>query len=410
MALDISEIRRQFPILGKSIGGQPLVYLDNAATTQKPQAVLDRLQRFYTEQNANINRSMHALGEEATIAYEEARKIVAEFVGAEHAFEVLFTRNTTESLNLVAKTWGAATLKPGDAVALTTMEHHSNIVPWLQLRETHGITIEWISVDKEGTIDSKSLERVLRSGRVKLLAATGLSNVLGCRTDIADLARKAHAAGAMILVDGAQLVAHETVNVQKLDVDFLAFSGHKLYGPTGIGVLYGKKKLLETMPPFLGGGDMIQNVTLEGFTSAELPRKFEAGTPAIPDAVALGEALRWLKGIGIDAAHKHTRSLIAYAHETLASIDGITILGPKNPANRLCCASFTLDRVHPHDLADILGQQGICLRAGHHCTQPLHRSLGIDASTRLSVGVYNTEEEVDMCVAAIRKTKKMLNG
>ena len=409
MALDLATIRAQFPILRKTIGSHPLIYLDNAATTQKPLKVLERIGRFYREQNANINRSMHALAEEATLSYEEARNRVARFIGASHSHEVIFTRNTTESINMVARSWGA-TLQRGDSIVLSMMEHHSNIVPWLQLKESQGINLRWIPVNREGTMDMNELKRALSSRRVKLVSITGLSNVLGCLPPLREIARMAHRAGARLLVDGAQLVAHERVNVQESDIDFLAFSGHKLYGPSGVGVLYAKETLLERMPPFLGGGDMIQTVTTKKFTCADLPRKFEAGTPATADAVGLGEAIAWLEDTGAEAAHEHTRSLVRYAHEQLRSREGITILGPKNPKQRVCCVSFTVEGVHPHDLTDVLGQEGICLRAGHHCTQPLHQSFGITASTRLSVGVYNTKEEIDTCIEAIVRAKKMLNG
>ncbi len=407
MALDLAAIRAQFPILRKTIGGRPLIYLDNAATTQKPLRVLERLERFYREQNANINRSMHALAEEATLSYEEARNRVARFIGASHSHEVIFTRNTTESINMVARSWGT-TLKRGDSIVLSMMEHHSNIVPWLQLKESHGISLRWVPVNREGTMDMDELKGVLSSGRVKLVSVTGLSNVLGCLTPLQEIARMAHRSGARLLVDGAQLVAHERVNVQNPDIDFLAFSGHKLYGPSGVGVLYAKETLLERMPPFLGGGDMIQTVTTEKFTCADLPRKFEAGTPATADAVGLGEAIAWLEDTGAEAAHEHTRSLVRYAHKQLRSREGITILGPKNPKKRVCCVSFTVEGVHPHDLTDVLGQEGICLRAGHHCTQPLHKALDLTASTRLSVGVYNTKEEIDVCMAAMERAIHLL--
>lgn len=409
MALDLAAIRAQFPILRKTIGSHPLVYLDNAATTQKPLRVLERIGRFYREQNANINRSMYALAEEATVAYEETRKRVARFIGAAHSHEVIFTRNTTESINVIARSWGAL-LKRGDSVVLSMMEHHSNIVPWLQLKESRGINLRWIPVNREGTMDMDELRRVLSSRRVKLVSVTGLSNVLGCLPPLREIAQMAHGAGARLLVDGAQLVAHACVNVQESDIDFLAFSGHKLYGPSGVGVLYAKEALLETMPPFLGGGDMIQTVTTEKFTCADLPRKFEAGTPATADAVGLAEAITWLETVGTKAAHKHLRSLVRYAHERLRSRKDIAILGPTDPKERACCVSFTVEGVHPHDLTDVLGQEGICLRAGHHCTQPLHKSLGIMASTRISVGVYNTKEEIDVCVEAIVRAKKLLNG
>jgi len=409
MTFDVSAVRKQFPILGKTVAVHPLIYLDNAATTQKPTQMLDRMLKFYLEQNANVHRSFHALAEEATLAYDEARKRVADFIGAKFAHEIVFTKNATEALNLVAKTWGQKSLKPGDAVALTLMEHHSNIVPWLQLKESHGINIEWIPVDREGNLDLNSIERILKPKKVKLLSVTGLSNVLGCLPPIAELASIAHSAGAKILIDAAQLVGHRTIDVKKIDADFLVFSGHKIYGPSGIGVLYGKEELLKSMPPFLGGGDMIQSVTTEGFTCAELPRKFEAGTPPVPEAVGLGEAIIWFKKTGTVKVHAYMHDLIKYAYRRLKTVKDLTILGPKDPEKRAGSVSFTVKDIHPHDLTDILGEKGICLRAGHHCTQPLHKLLGINASTRLSVAVYNTKAEIDVCVDAIEQTIRLLH-
>jgi cysteine desulfurase/selenocysteine lyase len=401
MMTDIKGVRRQFPILEERIDGHPLIYLDNAATTQKPSCVLETLRTFYSEQNANINRSMHALAEAATNAYENARTIVAGFIACDDPRNVIFTRNATESINIIARSWAASTLKSGDVIALTTMEHHSNIVPWLQLKESHGIRLEWIPVNEEGEIDLRMLKKILQTGRVKLVSMSGLSNVLGCMTPLEQCMSLAHEHGARISIDGAQLLAHKDVNVSALNADFLAFSGHKLYGPTGIGVLYGKTELLEQMTPFLGGGDMIRSVTQDSFTCAELPRKFEAGTPAIADAIALGEALLWLQTLDLNDVHRYTQSLIVHAHHALLKIPGLTLFGPENPSKRYGCASFEIEGVHPHDLTDILGREGICLRAGHHCTQPLHKILRVPATTRLSVGIYNTKQEIDVCIAAI---------
>jgi cysteine desulfurase/selenocysteine lyase len=409
MPLATENIHKAFPILKQRIGDNPLVYLDNAATTQKPAVVIERMQEFYERENANINRGVHPLAEAATDAYEQARKTVASFIGAAHPQEVVFTRGTTESINLVARSFGSL-LKKGEGIAITTMEHHSNIVPWQQLAERQGTTTTWIPVSDEGTIDQGKLKKIIVKENVKLVSVSGLSNVLGTPTPIAELVNIAHDAGAKILIDAAQLIGHRSIDVQKLDIDFLAFSGHKLYGPTGIGVLYAKEKILELMPPFLGGGDMITTVTEEGFTPAELPRKFEAGTPAIAEAIGLGAAIEWLQSVRTENTHTYTKELIAYAHRKLQAIDGIRILGAKNPDERLGCISFTLEGIHPHDLTDILGKQGFCLRAGHHCAQPLHRQLKIAASTRLSVAAYNTKAEIDACCDAIEQARKKLLG
>lgn len=402
MSFEILKIRSQFPFLTKQMQGESIAYLDNSATTQKPKAVLDRLQLFYEEQNANINRGMHPMAEEATLAYEEARKKVASFIGAAHCTEIIFTRNATESINLVARSYGD-TLRKGGGMVLSVLEHHSNIIPWLQLNERKDIAVEWIELQEDGRLDLSSLEKILKKKKTKLVAVTGLSNVLGVRTPIEDMIALAHEAGAKILIDAAQLVAHESIDVQILDVDFLAFSGHKIYGPTGVGVLYGKQCLLESMPPFLGGGDMIESVDRDGFKPAELPRKFEAGTPSIADAIGLGAAIDWMRSIGIDAMHDYTKRLLAYAREKLSHVERLKILGPASGNDHLGCISFVVDGIHPHDLTEILGRKGICLRAGHHCTQILHKHLGITASTRLSVSVYNTEEEIDRCIEGIKE-------
>ncbi len=407
MHLDPLALHRQFPLLAKHIAGKPLAYLDNAATTQKPERVLETMKKFYEHQNGNINRGMHPMAEEATVLYESARKTVAHFMGARHAHEIIFTRNATESINLVARSFGE-TLEKDDTVALSLLEHHSNIVPWLQLSERKGIAIEWIGLDAHGRIDLDSLKKILKKGKMKLVAVAGLSNVLGVATPLQAIIEMTHAAGAKILIDAAQLIAHQSIDVQKLDCDFLAFSGHKIYGPTGIGVLYGKQELLERMPPFLGGGDMLESVDLLGFKPAELPRKFEAGTPAIADAVGLASAIEWMGEVGIEAMHAHTKELIGYARKALRSIPHVQILGPASGDDLLGCVSFTVTGIHPHDLTEILGREGICLRAGHHCAMPLHKHLGIPASTRLSVAAYNTEEEVDRCVNAILRARKLL--
>lgn len=390
-----SSIRSEFPILSVKIGSEQLAYLDNAATTQKPQCVLDAMTDFYVTKNANINRGVHPLAEAATVAYDEARKTVAEFIGAK-PHEIVCTRNCTEAINLVAKTWGAL-LKKADGIALSLMEHHSNIVPWMQT----GAALTWISVDEDGQPNLGDLETALKTKKIKMVAMTGLSNVLGSLPPLKKIIALAHQHGALTLVDAAQLVAHEAIDVQELDCDFLSFSGHKVYGPTGIGVLYGKAELLKKLPPFLGGGDMIASVTTDGFTVAELPRKFEAGTPSVADAVGLAAGLTWVKKIGIDTIATHERELLTYAQKKLSTLEGVTIFGPKNSNDRAGCISFTVKGMHPHDLTEVLGRKGICLRAGHHCTEPLHRALKLNATARLSVAAYNTKEEIDRTVGAI---------
>lgn len=408
MPLDTRIIRQQFPILQQSLEGHPLIYLDNAATSQKPQAVLDAMDDFYTHTNANINRGVHRLGEHATIGYEKARVAVQRFLNAKKSHEILFTRGTTEAINLVARSWGS-TLQSQDHVVLSQMEHHSNIVPWLQLKDRQGIVIDWLRVNREGQLSMDQLTTLLREGNVTLVAITGLSNVLGVMPDLPSIIALAHTHGALVLMDAAQLVAHQPIDVQALDVDFLAFSGHKIYGPTGIGVLYGKHELLSTMPPFLGGGDMITTVDEQGFSPAELPRTFEAGTPPIAEAIGLQAAIAWIEDIGFAAIAQHEQDLMTHALRRLRTIDGLHILGPTDPQERCGCISFVLDGVHPHDLTQILGDRNICLRAGHHCTQPLHNALGIAASTRLSVAAYTSTEDVDACVAAIEDARTILN-
>lgn len=407
VTLDLSNIRRQFPILSKKIGVHPLCYLDNAATTQKPESVITAMDEFFRTKNANINRGVHPLAEEATTAYDMARRTVQKFINAEHSHEVIFTRNCTESINLVARSFGD-TLKSGDAIALTMMEHHSNIIPWMQLAQRRGIKIVWIPVDGNGQPDLAVLREALEAKEVRLVAITALSNVLGSSPPLHDTTNMAHEHGAKVLVDAAQAAAHGTVDVQSIGCDFLAFSGHKMYGPTGIGVLYGRSELLHAMPPFLGGGDMIQNVTTEGFTEAECPRKFEAGTPAIAEAIGLAAAIEWIDSVGRKEIHVHETMLLTQACKKLSSLHGLKILGPQDPGERASVVSFVIESVHPHDLTDVCGKEGVCMRSGHHCTQPLHRSLGINASARLSVAAYNTVEEIDRAVDTINRARTML--
>lgn len=407
MAFDVASIRRQFPILGTSVRDKPLIYLDSAATSQKPSVVVDTMTHFYTTMNANVNRGVHALAEEATAAHDDAREAVRAFLHAKHRHEIIFTKNATEAINLVARSFGD-TLKKGDRIAISLLEHHSNIVPWLQLCERASIEIDWLPMKADGTIDIAATKEVLAKGKTKLVSVSGLSNVLGTRQPIEELTKISHENGAVICIDAAQFAAHERIDVQKLGCDFLAFSGHKIYGPTGIGVLFGRKELLEKMPPFLGGGDMIQTVTTHGFTVAELPRKFEAGTVAAADSVALAAAIRWMSAIGINSIQEHEAGLMRHAMIALLTVEGLKILGPTDPAKRIGCISFTIDGVHPHDLTDVLGRAGICLRAGHHCTQPLHALLGIPASARMSFGVYNTTEEIDVTVSGMNEAVTLL--
>ncbi len=397
-------LRRQFPILSQKIGKQPLVYLDSAATAQKPKAVLEVMDTFYREQNGNAHRGMHVLAERATEVLEGARKTVAQLLSASPE-EIVFTRNATEGINLVARSWGSR-LERGNGIAVSLLEHHSNIVSWLQLKEERGLELDWIEIDDAGAIDLEGLRRTLAAGSIKLVAITGLSNVLGVRPPVEDIIDLAHEAGAKVLVDAAQLIAHEAVDVQKMNCDFLVFSGHKVFGSLGIGVLYGKQEILRTMPPFLGGGQMIQQVTQQGFLPADIPHRFEAGTQPIAEAAGLAAALTWLQSLDRKAVGNHERALLDRAIEGMKEIPGLTLLG--DPEHAVGCISFVIERVHPHDLTEIIGRQGICLRAGHHCAQPLHDRLGIKASTRLSVAPYNTEKEIDAALDAIVKASEKL--
>ena len=401
---EVAKIRADFPVLEREIHpGVPLVYLDSSATSQKPSVVLEAMDGFYRCCNANIHRGVHTLAEESTGAYETARQRVAEFIGSPSSRQVIFTRNTTESINLVAYAWGRANLQSGDVIVLTEMEHHSNLVPWHMLAAEKNIRLEFIPVTEDGLLNL-DVYRSLLELQPKLVAFSHMSNVLGTVNPAVDIIRLAHAAGAIALVDGAQSVPHRPVNVQELDCDFLAFSAHKMCGPTGIGVLYGQKKLLDAMPPFLGGGDMIKRVHLRTFTPNELPYKFEAGTPAIAEAVGFGAAVSYLKSVGMDAIAAHEQEVIAYALERLEEIPGVSVFGP-SAKYKGGVASFMLKEVHPHDIAQILDGQGIAIRAGHHCAMPLHEKFGIPATARASFYLYNTKEEVDKLVEGIYKVK-----
>lgn len=406
MAFDVERIRQDFPILSREVRtGVRLIYLDSTATSQKPEAVIEAMNEFYRRSNANIHRGVHTLAEEATALYEQARLKIARFINARSAHEVIYTRNTTESINLVAYTWARAKLRPGDLIILSEMEHHSNLVPWHILAAERGVRLEFIPVTPEGLLDLEAYRLLLRQGP-KLVAFTHMSNVLGTITPAAEIIRMAHEAGAITLLDGAQSVPHLKVDVQALDVDFMGFSAHKMCGPTGIGALYGKSRLLEEMPPFLGGGDMIKEVRLRSFRPNSLPHKFEAGTPAIAESVGFGAAVDYLTAIGMEQVAGHEHEIIEYALERLEEVPGLHLFGP-SADKKGGVASFTFDGIHPHDVAQILDRDGIAVRAGHHCAQPLHEKFGIPATTRASFYLYSTKGEVDALIEGIYRVKKV---
>jgi len=402
--LDIEAIRKDFPILQREIHpGKQLVYLDSAATAQKPTRVIEAMDRYYRWSNANIHRGVHVLAEEATMLYEDARRNVAGFIGARDAREIIFTRNTTEAINLVAYSWGRANLQAGDVIILTEMEHHSNLVPWQMLAQERQVRLEFIPVTDDGLLDMEEYQKLLMLAP-KLVAFTQMSNVLGTINPAGEIIRLAHDAGAITLVDGAQSVPHIPVNVVDLDVDFLAFSAHKMCGPMGSGVLYGKTALLEKMPPFLGGGDMIRKVMLRSYAPNSIPHKFEAGTPAVAEAVGLSAAVDYLNSIGMDAIAAREHEIVSYALEQLNQIPGVRILGP-DADRKGGVVSFTMDIAHPHDVAQILDRHGIAVRAGHHCAMPLHDRYQIPATTRASFYIYSTREEVDHLVQGLEQVK-----
>jgi cysteine desulfurase/selenocysteine lyase len=400
---DVEVIRRDFPILGQMVHGKKLVYLDSGASAQKPRAVIDAMVQVMEAQYANVHRGLHWMSERTSDAYEAVRDKTAAFLNAESRDEIVFTRNATESINLVAYTYGRAMLKPGDAVVVSEMEHHANIVPWQMLRDSHGIELRIVKITDGGEIDFDSLEQCFADGRVKLLAVTHMSNVLGTYTPVERLARFAHERGALILLDGSQAVVHRRVDVRAIDADFYVFSGHKLYGPTGIGVLYGKRELLEAMPPFMGGGDMISSVSYERSVWAKSPQKFEAGTPAIIETIGLGAAIDYVNAIGFDAIAAHERELTDHALNVLAPL--VNIYGQAQ--DRGGVISFTMDGVHAHDVATLLDRQGIAVRAGQHCAEPLMGRLGVTSTARASFGVYTTLGEVDALAAGLRRVKQV---
>jgi len=402
--LDIERVRADFPILSRQIhAGVPLVYLDSAASSQKPLQVIESMNRYYRESHANIHRGVHTLAEEATAAYEEGRQKVARFINAAHARQVIFTRNATEAINLVTYAWGRQNIQAGDVIILTEMEHHANLVPWQMLAQEKQARLAFIPVTPEGLLDLEEYHRLLKQ-QPKMVAFMHVSNVLGTINPAAEMIRLAHEAGALTLLDAAQSVPHLSVDVQALDADFLVFSAHKMCGPTGIGALYGRANILESMPPFMGGGDMIKRVSLLSSTYNELPHKFEAGTSAIAESVGFGEAVDYLTQLGMQAVQAHEHALVIYAMERLEEVSGVHILGP-SAAQRGGVAAFTLTGVHPHDIAQILDGQGVAVRAGHHCTMPLHEKLGLPATTRASFYLYNTFAEIDCFIDALYKVK-----
>ncbi len=396
--LDVAAIRADFPILARRVNDTRLVYLDSAATSQKPRCVIDAMERYYSETNANVHRGAHTLAAEASEAMESARRQVARFIKAPEAEEVIFTKNATEALNLIARSWGGTNLGPGDAVVLSHLEHHSNIVPWQILAAEKGFEIRWLPVGDDGHLDLSHLPILLDGA--KLLAVTAMSNVTGALTPVDQMVAAAHDAGALAVIDACQSVPHLATDVAASGADFVAFSGHKMLGPTGVGVLWGRRDLLDAMPPFLGGGSMIENVTTEGFTTAPLPAKFEAGTPPIAEIVGLGAAVEYLERLGMGNVRRHEIELTAYALGALESRfgDEITVHGPSEPSERGGVFSFALGEVHPHDISQVLDQHGVAVRAGHHCAKPLMKVLGIGATARASVYVYNDEADIDQLI------------
>ncbi len=400
--MNVNDIRALFPILHQDVNGHPLVYFDSAATSQKPLPVIEALDRYYREYNSNVHRGVHTLGTKATDAYEGAREKVRRFLNAQSAQEIIFTRGTTASLNLVASSYGRANVKEGDEIVITYMEHHSNLIPWQQLAKQTGATLKYIPMQEDGTIDLRDVEATVTEA-AKIVAIAHVSNVLGTINPVREIARIAHECGAVVVVDAAQSAPHMKVDVQELDCDFLALSGHKMCGPTGIGVLYGKKKWLEQMEPVEFGGEMIDFVELYDSTWKELPWKFEGGTPIIAGAIGLGAAIDFLEQVGLDAIAAHEHELAQYALERMADIEGVTVYGPKERAGLV---TFNIDGVHPHDVATVLDAEGIAIRAGHHCAQPLMKWLGVTATARASFYLYNTKEEIDRFIAALQKAKE----
>jgi cysteine desulfurase/selenocysteine lyase len=401
---DVKKIREAFPILSRPVNGKSLIYLDNAATTQKPQTVLDALMRFYTQECANIHRGVHALSERATQSYETSREKVRHFINANSIHEIIFVRGTTEAINLVAQTYGRTHVGPGDEILISAMEHHSNIVPWQILSEEKGARLRIVPITLSGEFITEHYEQLL-GPRTRLVAVTGVSNALGTVNPIREIIRLAHEHNVPVLVDGAQAVQHSSVDVQALDCDFFAFSGHKLYGPTGIGVLYGKERLLDAMPPYQGGGDMIRSVTFEKTLYNKLPYKFEAGTPNVAGGLGLGAAIDYVESIGLENIHTHEQALLAYGTQALQALDGLQIIGTAKEKSGVI--SFVLKGIHPHDIGTILDKEGIAIRTGHLCAQPVIEFFNIPASARASLGMYNTHEDFEALVAGLRKVQEV---
>lgn len=405
MKFNPEEIRKDFPIFKRKINNQPLVYLDNAATTQKPHQVIEALVDYYRNHNANIHRGIHTLSEEATVLYEGAREKVAKFIGAKSSKEIIFVRNSTEAINLVARTWGEANIDNGDEIILTIAEHHSNIVPWQILAGKKGVALKYLTVNDEGALSLEELKKILNP-KVRLLAIGHVSNVLGVVNPVERIIEIAHKHNVRVLIDGSQSVPRLLVNVQELQADFYVFTGHKMLGPTGIGVLWGKKEILQEMPPFMGGGDMIREVSLESFTWNDLPHKFEAGTPNIAGAIGLGAAVDYLEKIGMSGVANHEIDLSEYCLWRLAEVGGILVYGPKTGGqSKTGVVSFNLEGVHAHDLAQVLDSVGVAVRSGHHCAQPLMKHLNVPASARASFYIYNTRRDIDALIAGINKAK-----
>jgi len=408
-SVNVMRIREDFPVLRRTVNGKPLVYFDNAATSQKPKAVIETLNRYYSHYNANIHRGIHKLAEEATLAHEEAREKIAKFINAASAEEIIFVRNATEAVNLVAYSWGRANVRKGDKIVLTIMEHHSNIVPWQLLAQEKGAKIDFIKIDEQGLLRQDEIIELIDE-RTKIVCVTHASNVLGTVNPVRDIARRAHKFGALCLVDAAQSVPHIPVDVREIDCEFMAISGHKMMGPTGIGVLFGKREILEKMPPFMGGGEMIREVHTTGADWKDLPYKFEAGTPNIAGAIGLGAAVDYLKAVGMRNVLDHEKEITDYALKQLSKIQGLVVYGPRDVSKRVGVISFNLGDIHAHDLASILDEEGVAIRSGHHCAQPLMEFLNVPATSRASFYIYNTKEEVDVFTDALEKARKIFGS
>jgi len=404
--LDIKKVREDFPIFRQSMNESPLVFLDSAASAQKPQQVIDSIREVYENEYANVHRGLYQLSELLTQRYEGVRDTICNYINAEHSHEIIFTKNATESINLVANSFGRTFLEKGDEVVITELEHHANIVPWQLLREEKGIVLKIAPIDDTGDIIMSEFEKIL-GPRTKLVAISHMSNVLGTILPVAEITKMAHLVGAKVLVDGCQSVTHIPIDIQKLGCDFFVFSGHKLYGPSGVGVLYGRENILEKMPPYMGGGDMISSVTFEKSTWASLPHKFEAGTPAIVQVIGLGAAIDYINSIGLKQISIHEHNVLKYATQNLLKIDGLRLIG--NSVEKASILSFTLDVAHPHDIATIIDRSGVAVRAGHHCAQPLMQRMDIPATVRASIGMYNNYTDIDLLIEAINKVHEIFS-